>query len=172
MNAFRLRGLNFNQNYLFYYLSSPRFKNKVFSNGSIVKFIKIPELRSIKISLPKNKQLIQDLEPTFQRIEKLHDEVKVADSLYKTLIKELSLEALPQQAVEEVLPDEKLDVKSNSPSEISEVKSNPPSEASTVGCPYIPSRGKNKGIPCGIKSKNGNLYCSTHSKLSSNSTNV
>ena len=59
-NAFRLRGINFNQNYLYYYLLSDDFKNKIFSNGSIVKFIKIPELRSIKVKIPKNKKLIKD----------------------------------------------------------------------------------------------------------------
>ena len=95
MNAFRLRGINFNQNYLYYYLLSDDFKNKIFSNGSIVKFIKIPELRSIKLKLPKNKQLIKDFEPLFQQIEKLQTELKEADSEYKKLIKELSEEAIP-----------------------------------------------------------------------------
>ena len=158
--------------YMLFIILKYKVDYKIITSGSVIPKLTKENLSKIKISLPKNKQLIQDLEPTFQRIEKLHDEVKVAESLYKTLIKELSLEALPQQAVEEVLPDEKSDVKSNPPSEISEVKSNPPSEASVGGCPYIPSRGKNKGIHCGIKSKNGNIYCSTHSKLSSSSTNV
>jgi type I restriction enzyme S subunit len=95
-NAFRLRGINFNQNYLYYYLLSDNFKNKIFSNGSIVKFIKIPELRSIKILIPKNTQYIKDLEPTFNEIEKLQEEVKEAETLYNQLIKELSAEAIPR----------------------------------------------------------------------------
>jgi len=97
MNAFRLRGIDFNQNYLYYYLLSDDFKTKIFSNGSIVKFIKIPELRSIKIKIPKNKQLIKDLDPTFDEIEKLQKEVKEAEMLYNQLIKELSDEAIPHQ---------------------------------------------------------------------------
>ena len=99
MNAFRLKGINFNQDYLYYYLLSDDFKNKIFSNGSIVKFIKIPELRSIKIKIPKNNQHIKDLEPTFNKIEKLHEEVKEAETLYNQLIKELSKEAIPSDPV-------------------------------------------------------------------------
>ena len=95
-NAFRLKEINFNQDYLYYYLLSDDFKNKIFSNGSIVKFIKIPELRSIKIKIPKNKQLIEDLlTPTFNEIEKLNDDLKESEELYKHLIKELSEEAIP-----------------------------------------------------------------------------
>ena len=97
-NAFRLRGINFNQDYLYYYLLSDDFKNKIFSNGSIVKFIKIPELRSIKIKIPKDKKLIQDIEPTFNEIEKLNYELKEAEKLYKQLIKELAEEAIPSTA--------------------------------------------------------------------------
>ena len=97
-NAFRLRGINFNQDYLYYYLLSDDLKNKIFSNGSIVKFIKIPELRSIKIKIPKDKKLIQNLEPTFQEIEKLNDELKEAEKLYKQFIKELAEEAIPSRS--------------------------------------------------------------------------
>jgi type I restriction enzyme S subunit len=50
---------------------------------------------TIKIKIPKNKQLIQDLEPTFDEIEKLQGEVKEAETLYNQLIKELSEEAIP-----------------------------------------------------------------------------
>jgi type I restriction-modification system DNA methylase subunit len=94
-NAFRLRGINFNQNYLYYYLFSDDFKNKIFSNGSIVKFIKIPDLRGIKIPIPKNKELITDLESVFAEIEELQGDVRQAEELYKQLIQELSNEAIP-----------------------------------------------------------------------------
>ena len=94
MNAFRLRGINFNQNYLYYLLKSDEFKNKVFSNGTIVKFIKIPDLREIKIKIPKNKKLITNMESLFSQIEKLNEEVIQADKLYKQYIQELSDEAI------------------------------------------------------------------------------
>ena len=118
MNAFRLRGINFNQNYLYYYLLSDDFKNKIFSNGSIVKFIKIPELRSIKIKIPKNKQHIKDLEPIFDEIEKLQGEVKEAETLYNNLIKELSDEAMPKTSAIIELTKENVDTFE----EITEVK--------------------------------------------------
>ena len=53
---------------------------------------------TIKIKIPKNKQLIKDLEPTFDEIEKLQGEVKEAETLYNQLIKELSEEAMPVPA--------------------------------------------------------------------------
>jgi restriction endonuclease S subunit len=52
---------------------------------------------SIKIKIPKNKQHIKDLQPTFDEIEKLQGEVKEAETLYDQFIKELSNEAIPPQ---------------------------------------------------------------------------
>jgi len=99
-NAFRIRALDINKNYLFYYLKSNEFKNKILSNGSIVKFISIPNLKLIKLKIPKNKQLIKDFEPLFQQIETLQTELKEAEELYKKLIKELSEEAMPSNKQE------------------------------------------------------------------------
>lgn len=47
------------------------------------------------IKFIENKKLIQNLEPTFQKIETLQNEMREAETLYKQLIKELSEEALP-----------------------------------------------------------------------------
>jgi type I restriction enzyme S subunit len=58
----------------------------------------------IKIKIPKNKQLIQELETTFQQIETLQNEVNNAEVLYKQLIQELSQEAMPQQNTDIVVP--------------------------------------------------------------------
>ena len=96
-NAFKINNKNINKNYLYYYLKSNEFKKNIISNGSIVKFISIPDLKKIKIKIPKNKQFIQDLETTFQEIEILQNDVKTAEELYKKLIQELSQEAIPQQ---------------------------------------------------------------------------
>ena len=52
-------------------------------------------LQSIKIKIPKNKNLMKDLEQTFNKIENLQEEVKNADNLYNQYIKELSEEAIP-----------------------------------------------------------------------------
>jgi type I restriction-modification system DNA methylase subunit len=67
------------------------------SNGSTIKGISKENLSKIKLKLPKNKQDLQDLEPTFQQIEELQNEVKIAEETYKQLIQELSQEAMPQQ---------------------------------------------------------------------------
>lgn len=60
------------------------------------------DLNNFKISIPKNKKLIKDLEPTFQQIETLQNEVKIAEELYKQYIKELSEEAIPPTLNENV----------------------------------------------------------------------
>lgn len=73
---------------------------------------------TIKIKIPKNKQHIQDLEPTFDEIEKLQGEVKEAETLYNNLIKELSDEAMPKTSVIIELTKENVDTFE----EITEVK--------------------------------------------------
>jgi hypothetical protein len=67
------------------------------ATGSAQKGVNKEKFLKIKIHIPKNKQLIQDLEPTFQQIEILQNEVKAAEELYKNLIQELSQEAIPSQ---------------------------------------------------------------------------
>lgn len=83
--------------YFGYYLLNN--KSKIFNagNGSAQKVISKCQLSKIKIKIPKNKQFIQELENTFQQIETLQNEVKLAHELYKQLIQELSQEAIPQQ---------------------------------------------------------------------------
>jgi type I restriction-modification system DNA methylase subunit/restriction endonuclease S subunit len=65
------------------------------SNGSAQKGITKNHVSKLKIKIPKNKQLVQDLEPTFQRIESLQHEVKVAEESYRQSVQELSHEAMP-----------------------------------------------------------------------------
>ena len=74
-------------------------KEKIFNagNGSAQKVISKTALSKIKIKIPKNKQLIQDLEQTFNQIETLQTEVKKAEELYKKYIKDLSEEAIPNK---------------------------------------------------------------------------
>lgn len=73
------------------------------ANGSSQKGINKEKFNKLKIKIPKNKQLIQDLEETFQRIETLQTEVKTSDELYKQLIQELSQEAIPIQETPSIL---------------------------------------------------------------------
>ena len=50
---------------------------------------------NIIIKIPKNKKLIEDLSPIFNKIEKLKLEVQEAEILYKKYITDLSEEAIP-----------------------------------------------------------------------------
>ena len=54
------------------------------------------DLKKFKIKLPKNKKLIDDLNPMFQEIEEHQQAVKNAEELYKKYIHELSNEAIPK----------------------------------------------------------------------------
>ena len=83
--------------YINYWLFNNQLQIYNLANGSAQKGITKENLSKIKIRIPKNKQHIKDLEITFQQIETLQNEVKVAEDLYKQLIQELSNEAIPQQ---------------------------------------------------------------------------
>jgi len=86
---------------------NPKYIYSLLTDDSIIDFLmknstgtNYPAVNSsvfekIKIKIPKDKQLINDLEPLFQEIEKLQTEMKKAETQYKQLIKELSEEAIP-----------------------------------------------------------------------------
>jgi hypothetical protein len=94
------------------------------TRGSAQLHIDINRLKSIKIPIPKNKELITDLESVFAEIKKLQEDVRIAEELYKQLIQELSNEAIPPIAeltennIKILNKDDKVDdtpsVKSNS----------------------------------------------------------
>ena len=84
-------------------------------------------IKKIKIKIPKDKKLIQDLEPTFQEIEKLNDELKEAEILYKQFIKELAEEAIPSTAT---LTEENIKNNTETNSKTSSVKSSVSSSSS------------------------------------------
>jgi restriction endonuclease S subunit len=86
---------NDNKMYIYNYLKFINNEIINLGNGSTLKCMTKTALSKIKIKIPKNKQLIKDLEPAFDEIEKLQGEVKEAETLYNQLIKELSDEAIP-----------------------------------------------------------------------------
>jgi restriction endonuclease S subunit len=88
--------------YVYNYLKYINNKIINLGNGTTLKCISKIQLSKIKIKIPKNKKLIEDLEPTFQQIETLQNEVKTAEELYKQYIKELSEEAIPPTLNENV----------------------------------------------------------------------
>lgn len=108
-----------NIDYLCIILELIKDKIRKTSNNSVgLGHLKITEVKKIKIKIPKNKQHIQDLETTFDEIEKLQGEVKEAETLYNNLIKELSDEAMPKTSEIKELTKENVDTFE----EITEVK--------------------------------------------------
>ena len=95
-----------NKNYLYYLLLLLLDDETIekMSNKSVLSNMKKEKLMKLKIKIPKNNQLIKDLEPTFDEIEKLQGEVKEAETLYNKLIKELSDEAIPAQTPHQPQP--------------------------------------------------------------------
>jgi type I restriction-modification system DNA methylase subunit len=82
------------------------------STGTSYPAVNSSIFRKIKIKIPKNKKLIQKLEPIFEEIIKLQSEMKESDLQYKKLIKELSEEAISNNKQELKLSDkiENIDV--------------------------------------------------------------
>ena len=75
------------------------------ANGSTKKKMGKREISKFILKIPKNKKLINNFEPLFQKIKKLQSDMKEAESQYKQLIKELSEEAIPTTTKVEIIPD-------------------------------------------------------------------
>ena len=80
----------------YYYIFIKNMLHKFEVNGSTINWLNKENIKKFKIRIPKNKQLIKDLDPIFQEIETLQNDVKTAETLYKLLIDELSEEAMPK----------------------------------------------------------------------------
>jgi type I restriction-modification system DNA methylase subunit len=92
-----LQSINKDYNELkYYYRLIKNLLNNFTTNGSVINWLNKENIKKFKISIPTNKKLIQDLEPTFQQIEILQSEVKIAEELYKKLIQDLNDEAIPK----------------------------------------------------------------------------
>jgi len=96
-----IRCKNINPKYIYSLLKNDNITKYLIANstGTTYPAVNASVFEKIKIKIPINKQIIQDLEETFQQIETLQNEVKNADVLYKKLIQELSQEAIPQQTI-------------------------------------------------------------------------
>ena len=140
--------------FIYYLIKSLSKEIQHNSNGSTIKGISKENLSKIKIKIPKNKQHIKDLEPTFDEIEKLQGEVKEAETLYNNLIKELSDEAMPKTSDIKELTKENVDTFE----EITEVKeekvpSIKSSVASGSSIKSLKEQCKSLGIKCSNKKK-------------------
>ena len=61
--------------------------------------INISKLEEFKIPIPKDKSLIDNLEPIFNEIEELQNEIKELDDNYKKLLEELSKASIKNQEI-------------------------------------------------------------------------
>jgi restriction endonuclease S subunit len=167
--------------YIYYYLYDKKKQLEFGYMGACHKNLSFDFLNKFIIKIPKNKQLIADLEPTFQEIERLQNEVRTAEELYKQYIKELAQEAIPPQFNEMIynvennnendLEDEKsqdnteqnisilneMHTPNNNEVNNNEVNNNKVNN-NEVNCDWIMKSGKNKGQRC---NKNN---CKTHNK--------
>jgi restriction endonuclease S subunit len=104
----------YNLVFLYYLIKSISSKIDYLSNGSTIKGISKDALSKIKISIPKDKTLITALEPKFLEIEKLQDDIKQAETLYKQYIDELAKSAIKQPI--ETQKEQTLETLPNEPS--------------------------------------------------------
>ena len=85
----------------YYYLNNIENINNL-ANGSTKKKLGKTDIAKLKISIPKDKSLITALEPKFQEIEKLQNEVKQAEALYKQYLDELATAAIKKTSTPDI----------------------------------------------------------------------
>lgn len=94
-NGFSLKINNQNlKKFIGYYLLNKKEIIFNLSNGSAQKVITKTQLKDLLLPIPKDKKLIEDLEPLFNKIEIYQNKIKENDLLYKQYIKELSDESI------------------------------------------------------------------------------
>ena len=122
-----------NIDYLYYVMCLIKDRIRKTSTNSVgLGHLKISEIKLIKIKLPKNKQLITDLEPTFKEIETLKEDLSKQEELYKQYLKELKEEAIPErQTINDNNPEDNQqpleqnqEINNNPPEEINEIPIN------------------------------------------------
>jgi type I restriction-modification system DNA methylase subunit len=119
----RITNINIDINYLTSYMSSEIFINNILKqqNGSVVKYSNASHYNKIIIKIPKDKSLIDNLEPLFNEIEELQKEIKDLNETYNNQLNELSKAAILNQEIlntnEEELTE---DIKDNIKEEIEE----------------------------------------------------
>jgi type I restriction-modification system DNA methylase subunit len=87
------------QMYINYYLLNEDNQKIIYekcTSGSIQNNININLFEQFKIKIPKNKKLIDKMEPLFKEVEQLQTDIKKVEEKYNKLIQELSNEAIPK----------------------------------------------------------------------------
>ena len=92
-----LKNNEYNITVLYYIFNYLKLNINLISSGfqgSTIKHISKEYLSKIKIKIPKNKQLINNLEEVFKQIEKLNIRINENKILYNQLIQELSNDSI------------------------------------------------------------------------------
>lgn len=80
-------------NYIYTFLSN-FIDYKKYTGGSVIPKLNLTNLKSIKITLPKDRKLIDTLNPLFEQIDKLNEELPKQEKLYQQYLDELKVEAI------------------------------------------------------------------------------
>jgi type I restriction-modification system DNA methylase subunit len=89
------------QKYLGYYFKHTPSIISILGIGTNQHVISKTTLSELSVRVPINRELITEMEPMFQELERLQQEVQEAEKLYKQYIKELSHEAMPELKIVE-----------------------------------------------------------------------
>lgn len=128
----------YNVNYLYYYLKSktPYLQENAYYSTGIGNLHK-EKLRNMEIKLPKDKILIDNLQPLFNEVEELQKEIKELNETYNNYLNELSKAAIINQEIlnsndiqeeiqeepkEEIQEEETTSIKSNKSQTIEQLK--------------------------------------------------
>jgi type I restriction-modification system DNA methylase subunit len=84
-------------NYIYYII--PLLKHLLITNGSTISWLNKTNISNFKISIPKDKSLIDNLQPVFDEIEELQKEIKELNETYNNQLKELSKAAIINQEI-------------------------------------------------------------------------
>ena len=85
--------------YLYYLLINNKNLIVETFKGSTIKHTSKTKLNEIKIKLPKDKTLIDNLQPLFNEVEELQKEIKYLDENYNKYLQELSKSAIKNQEI-------------------------------------------------------------------------
>ena len=94
--SFRFNNFKISNRFLFYYINSGRFKKIALKSttGSIFKHLSISILKPFKITLPKDRKILETLNPLFEEIDNITEEIPKQEELYQSLLEQLKQEAI------------------------------------------------------------------------------
>jgi restriction endonuclease S subunit len=77
-----------------YYILKYFIDYKNITTGSVIPKITKRNVENIKIPIPTNKELLNELDPLFKEVEELNENIEKTKIKYKKLIEELGNEAI------------------------------------------------------------------------------